>query len=165
MGMLPNFEDEGAVNEFIDYLQKGGTLQHVYNMSDADLEVMYLAATRYHRRQEYQAAADSFLFLTFLNPYPTKFWIGLGESLRLNGQHERAADAYRMASHYDPEDPRPYFHAASSLISLERYGEAMDRLLLCVNHAQGKEAYGSMREVAHELIDDITEKLKESRNG
>jgi type III secretion system low calcium response chaperone LcrH/SycD len=156
---IPDLDDENTISEFIDYLKKGGTLQKMYQMTDSDIEMMFVAASRYMGRQEYEDAADAYLFLTFLNPYRTDFWIGLGEASRLSEQLDRAIDAYQMASHYDAEDPRPYFHAGSCMIRKESYGEALHQMMLAVEHCQGKDEFGSMREVAHELIDDLKERM------
>lgn len=163
--MSEEIGDEEYVDQLIGYLKGGGTIQDVYNMTETDMEVMFLAASRYFQIQKFEEAADSFLFLTFLNPYQSKFWLGLGEALKMNKEYERAVEAYTMASLNDCEDPRPYFHAAACLMQLDKLKKAHERLSLCVIYAQEIPGYHSLAETSEELMDDIKHRLEEQQKA
>lgn len=156
-------EDDGKVERMVDYLQQGGTIQDLYGISDQDMEVMFFAASRFLQRQSYKEASDSFLFLTFLNPYISKYWMGLGEGLRLFRDYEKAIEAYLLASIMDYEDPRPYFQSGSCFLALSNPQAALERFLLSVEHSRGKKEYSSLREISLELVDDLTHKVAEER--
>lgn len=157
--MSEELDDENYVHELIDYLKKGGTIQDVYNMTDTDMEVMFLAASRYFHQQRYQEASDAFLFLTFLNPYVAKTWLALGEALKMCTEYARAVEAYTMASLNDCEDPRAYFHAAACLLQIGELQKAQDRLKLCALYAQEAPGFHSLVASSEELIDDIQHRL------
>lgn len=154
-------DDDKKVEKMVDYLQQGGTIQDIYGISDKDMEVMFFSATRYLQRHEFKEAADSFLFLTFLNPYISQYWMGLGEGLRQLKDYEKAIEAYLLSSMMNYEDPRPYFHSGSCFLALAKPQAALERFRLAVEYCHGKNEYGSLKEISLELVDDLTHKVAE----
>ncbi len=148
------------VEELITFLHKGGTVQQIYGISDADLTAMFAAAGRYLTQKRYKEAADCFVFLTFLNPYHADFWMGLGQCYRLSKDYEKAIETYTMASVYDYDDPRPHFHCADCYLALEEGQKALDRIVLTLDRCRGKKEFASLQEVCYELVDDINSRLK-----
>ena len=143
------------------FLQEGGTVQEIYGMEDGDVEVMFIAAARYLKLEKLQEAADCFLFLTFLNPYLSKFWMGLGESYRLSKDYDKAIQTYTMASIYDYDDPRPHFHAAHCYLAKEAVKPAFEHMVVCLERCRGQSQFASLQEVCYELLDDLGEKIKQ----
>lgn len=153
------------IEDMITYLQQGGSVQDIYEIADRDMEVMFVSATRYLQRHEYQKASDSFLFLTFLNPYVGKYWQGLGEACRYLQDYEKAVEAYILSSMMDWEDPRPYFHCGSCYIALNKPQPAIDRFLLAIEYSRGKPEFGTLTEICYELVDDLSHRIDQGEES
>jgi type III secretion system low calcium response chaperone LcrH/SycD len=143
-----------------DFLQKGGSVQELYNISARDSEVMFAAASRYLSQNQWNTAADCFLFLTFLNPYQTRNWMGLGESHRMAGDWDKAIDVYTIAISNEDDDPRPHFHLANCYLAKNMGNEALSSLETTLETCKGKNKFASLTETCRDLIDTIQNRLK-----
>ena len=155
--------NDDDIEKLLDFLQQGGTVQELYGMEDSDVDVMFVSASRYLQQEQFEEAADAFLFLTLLNPYQGKFWMGLGESHRLQKEFDLALQNYKMAAVYDSKNPKPYFHQANCYIANDKPEKALEKLELCLEHCQGKSAFKSMQEVCYELVDDLKTRIENKR--
>ena len=129
-------------------MDEGKTFQEVIGYSQETMEKFYKAAYNLFQQQEYQKAADSFIFLTTLNPNINSYWLGLGMSEQLCGGYQGALLAYAMAILTDVENPTPHYHSASCYRILRDFDSAIQSLEMAVRCADDKPQYAHLKQQA-----------------
>jgi type III secretion system low calcium response chaperone LcrH/SycD len=93
--------------------------QNQFNVSDEVLSQYYSAAREYLDEENFPGARDTFLFLTFLNPAVSNFWIGLGVAEQSQGAYQKAVDAYKMGEIVDPDNPTIHANSCQCYMALK----------------------------------------------
>jgi type III secretion system low calcium response chaperone LcrH/SycD len=111
-------------------LLTSGTLQESFGVEKSEMELLYFEAYQAYQKDLFQEALELFRWLTILNPFEKKYWLGLGASQQLKTSYEPALKAYAIAYLLDCYDPFPHFHAFECYLALKDYPEAEKALLL-----------------------------------
>lgn len=136
-------------------VKEGKTFQEIIGYSKETMEKFYSIARSLFERQEYNKAADAFVFLTTLNPYVHNYWLGLGMSEQLNGGFQGALLAYAMAILTNPENPAAYYQSASCYRSLDDKKNAIMSFELAARCCGENEAYSDLKSQAEAAIEAL----------
>lgn len=124
-------------------MKEGKTFQEIIGYSRTAMEKFYKVARNLFQKQEYNKAADAFVFLTTLNPYVHNYWLGLGMSEQLGRTYQGALLAYAMAILTDIGNPTAHYQSASCYRQLEDYDNSVQSyemaIRCCGDSAQFKE--------------------------
>lgn len=146
------------VTQFRNDLIEGSSVQDILEYSDQTLANFYKAAYALFEEKRYEDATHAFLFLTVLNPYNHDFWVGLGMSLQMTHEYERAIDAYELAALADISSPVPYFYLAKCLFAIHDRTSALQALELALETAGDEERFQDLKNQAEHakktLLDD-----------
>lgn len=107
--------DEQAVEAF---LQDGGTLAMLNEVSSDTLEQLYTLGFNQYRAGKYDEAHKIFQALCVLDHYEARFFLGLGACRQALGQFQLAIDSYSYGAMMDLQEPRFPFHAAECLLQM-----------------------------------------------
>jgi len=133
------------------YIDEGKSFQDILGYSNETMEKFYGAAHRLFTKEQYQEAADAFVFLTTLNPYVHNYWLGLGMCEQLNTDHEAALVAYGMAVITDDDNPLPHYHSACCLEAVGDLPNAIASLDLTIDTCGHNEKHQNLKEHALRL--------------
>jgi len=132
-------------------IRDGVTFQEILGYDSSTMNKFYGAASRLFDLQEYRKSADSFSFLTTMNPYVHSYWVGLGMSEQLDGEYADALLAYAMAVLTDVENPIPHYHSATCYKELGELEDGIDALQMTIEYAGGNKQYSQLKEHAQSL--------------
>lgn len=130
------------------YVEEGKTFQEIIGYEDATMEKFYAAAYRLFERGEFRQAADAFIFLTTLNPYTHKYWLGLGMAEQSTEEFEAALVAYAMAVMIQVSNPIPHFHSATCYYRMGDKNSAAQSLDLAIEQAGDQAEYAELCKAA-----------------
>lgn len=133
-------------------VKEGKTFQEIIGYSTETMEKFYGIARSLFERQEYNKAADAFVFLTTINPYVHNYWLGLGMSEQLNGGFQGALLAYAMAILTNPENPAAHYQSASCYRSLGDTKNAIMSFELAARCSGEEEEYSALKSQAEAAI-------------
>lgn len=139
--------------------EKGVSFQEILHLPDELIEKCYQAARTIFERQNYEDAADAFLFLTTLNPQIECFWLGLGLSEQLMNRYEPAITAYNMCILIEPSNPMPHIHMAECFWLLEDRIQAINSLEKAIELSQNHPDYVDVYEEAVHIKNTIEKNL------
>lgn len=120
------------------------TNQKLLGISDEVLEKYYQTAWRFLEDKNWFDAMDSFLFLSFLNPYVHAFWIGLGLAEQSQQKYNDALIAYTMAEATNPSDPVAYANAYQCGIALGEHEYARFSLKKAISCCEDKPEFAGL---------------------
>ncbi len=129
-------------------IEEGKTFQEIFGFNVVSMEKFYQAACRLFEQQQYEEASDAFLFLTTLNPRVHNYWLGLGMSEQLNGEHDAALIAYNVAISTDTKDPLPHYHSAGCYDVLHDKERALSCIELALSRAGDHPEYAHIKQQA-----------------
>lgn len=101
----------------------------VPQFTEEHLEAFYTLAFDFYENGKYREAINFFRFLTTIDHMNKKHWIGLGASLQMLKDYEKAIEAYALATLLDEQDPHAPLYAAECCFSMgdrERGMQALD---------------------------------------
>ena len=139
-------------------VDEGKTLQEILGYSIETMDKFYEAAHSLFQKQQYEEAADAFVFLTTLNPKVHNYWLGLGMSEQLIEEYDAALMAYGMAILTNMENPLPHYHSASCYQALHDKNSAIISLELALRQAHGREEYALVREKSESALNQLNNK-------
>ncbi len=134
---------------------EGRTFQEILGFTLKTMDKFYSAAYNLFQRQQYEEAADAFVFLTTLNPRIHTYWVGLGMSEQLNEEYDAALMAYSMAILTNVENPLPHYHSAACYHALQEKENAVASLEMALQHAGVKEEYAHIKKHAQATLDSL----------
>lgn len=138
-------------------VKEGKTFQEVIGYSTNTMEKFYTIARVLFEKQEYDKAADAFVFLTTLNPYVHNYWLGLGMSEQLNGGYQGALLAYAMAILTNPENPAAHYQSANCYRAMNDIKNARLSFELAARCCGDHEEYASLKDQAESAIEALKE--------
>lgn len=156
------FEDPSLLAE---EMAKGRNMQSIVGWSDEIILDMYDAAVRISSRQEYEKAADAFLFLTALNPGIASFWIGSGLCLQKQGRYDEALYVFRCGLVHTCDDWAMYAHTVRCCLEMKQYEDAINTLDLAIHLAKVDPEDPQLGARAENLKSYVVDKQKEHEKG
>lgn len=137
-------------------VHEGKTFQEILGYTPEKMESFYESAYNLFKMQEYEKAADAFIFLTTLNPYVHNYWLGLGMSEQLNDSFQSGLLAYAMAILTDMQNPLPHYHSAKCYLGIDDKVSAIaaleTALVLAKESDQHKDLIESINTALQRLI-------------
>lgn len=142
-GEFPFPDDLDAyLEDFIpNQLLKSATLQQAFGVTGYEMEELYKEGHTFYEADQYRDSCTIFKWLVLLNPYQTKYWLGLAASQQLSGFYDKALHSYALATLLDNEDPYPHLHAFECYLALDNLEEALKALECAYVRASGKLDY------------------------
>jgi type III secretion system low calcium response chaperone LcrH/SycD len=95
------------------------TLKELKGLTDAHLEAIYSVAYTHYQSDQFSDAIAVFSWLCLLDPFQSKYWMGLAAAQQMNKAYEQAIDAYGFASLTgDPNNPLNYLRIGECCLEL-----------------------------------------------
>jgi type III secretion system low calcium response chaperone LcrH/SycD len=138
-----------------EHLSRGGTLGDWFAMGPAERAAADALARYFYQQDQYDTAAQLFLWLIAMEPYERSYLLGLGAVRMMQERYPEAVDQYAAALALDIEDPQPAFLMAQCLLKMGLRDPARDALSICLEYAKGA-AHAELRSRAQALL-DLTE--------
>lgn len=110
--------------------------QFFSSFSDEDHEKLYAYAYELYRNGKYRESAQFFRFLTVLNGFDRRIWIGLGASYQMLKQYVQAIGCYSVAAVQNPDDPLVHRYAADCFFAMGNFSKAIEALSSSIAMAQ-----------------------------
>lgn len=95
------------------------SVQEFLGISNDLLNTYYEVSNQLLAEKRFVEASDAFMFLTFLNPLYSNFWLGLGISEQSQEHYQAATLAYLNTIQTSPNNPAPYANLAQCLLALD----------------------------------------------
>lgn len=135
----------GNRDDFLRQVAEEKTLQQIAHVGDETLEKMYQAAKWLYNDKQFKQAAESFGFLTLLNPTRYAFWLGLGNAEFYNKQYEAALLAYAFCCETNPEDPTCHLFSCRCYEQINEIDNAVNALDLALFVIADKAEYADLK--------------------
>lgn len=119
----------------------GESLEAVFGFNDEIMARFYNKAHQLFQEKSYHRSADTFFFLSLINPYQSIYWLGLGMSDHLRQAYDSALFAYAMVSLIDPKNPIPHYHSADCYLAKSDKQSALASYKLAIELADGDFQY------------------------
>lgn len=142
-------------DELIAYFDKGGTWQELMGYDQGLMDRQYKIASDLYHQADYKNAAAVFSYLTTLNPYDYRFWMGLGFAKQSERLYEEAIVSYTAAGAIDPEQPLPYLHAAQCFYALQLKEMSLENLQKALEVAKSKPEHQETYRKAEILLNNF----------
>ncbi|MEJ5301204.1 MAG: SycD/LcrH family type III secretion system chaperone [Thermodesulforhabdaceae bacterium] len=140
------------------------TLQEVKGFSDEQMEAIYAIAFNLYQGGKYKDAVEVFTWLGMMNPFVSKYWMGLGASLQMLKDFNNALNAYAVAAITSkPEDPVPHLHAGECYLGLGDKEEALKAFTMASDFSKNKPQYKKVFAKAQAFKEIIELKVKEQK--
>ncbi len=138
---------EAYLADFVpNTLLSSETLQIAFGVTHDEMEELYGEAYGFYEQEAYVKAADVFRWLVLLNPFISKYWMGLGACQQLLGLFEKALHSYAVAALLDSLSPYPHFYAFECYEALGDPNEAAKALMLAEARACADFKYQRLKE-------------------
>ncbi len=110
---------QASADELEQFLQDGGTLGMLNDISPDMLEQLYALAYEQYQAGKWQEAQKLFQMLCILDHYDARFYLGLGACRQANGEWEQAIQSYSYGALLDMKDARFPFYAAECHLHMD----------------------------------------------
>ena len=124
--------------------------QEPFPLSEKTLGTFYRVGRILFEQERFEEAGSLFLFLVYLFPEKSFYWLAYGHCLYNQKRHEEALFAYAVASSADPSNPEPRIFSAKIYFELEEPEEAFLELKECEKLAS-EEGGGKWSELLQEI--------------
>jgi len=156
-GAAPVSSDGDLADQLREHLTRGGTLGDWFGMGPAERAAADALARYFYQQDQYDTAAQLFLWLIAMEPYERSYLLGLGAVRMMQQRYPEAVDQYAAALALDIEDPQPAFLMAQCLLKMGLRDPARDALSICLEYAKGP-AHAELRGRA-QALQDLTERV------
>lgn len=143
-----------------DFLLNQKTFKDIKGITDKEMEGIYATAYNFYTHGKFDRANDVFSSLCQMDPYQSKYWLGLGATRQMEKKYEKAIEAYGLAILMDAKNPLPPFHAAHCLIKLNNKDGAIQALEAVIEVAKGKKEYEDVLSQAEQILEGLKKKSK-----
>lgn len=113
-------------------------------LSPDSLEALYAMAYELYRNGKHSDAKDFFRFLTLINSFERKYWMGLGACYQMLKHYPEAIECYSAAAIQDPMDPYVHMHAADSYFLMNNLEKAREALESAITTANLDDTYNAL---------------------
>ena len=121
---------------------EGLTIANTKGISREQLEAVYAVGLNYYNTGHTEEAKKIFGFLVLFDHLSAKYWMGMGATLQVMREFERAAKCYAMASFLDLNNPKPQYHAAECFLALKNKTDAESAIAMVETYADPKTERG-----------------------
>jgi len=125
--------------------------QIAFGVRDAEMEALYAKAYELYHAENYLIAANLFRWLVLLNPFVTKYWMGLGASQQLINDCKKALECYAVAYVLDDNSPYPHFYAYECYEAMGEESDALIALQMASERALRDEKYAELAKEVQEI--------------
>ncbi|CAJ1878787.1 hypothetical protein PEKONANI_03293 [Aeromonas jandaei] len=137
------------------FLEDGGTLAMLRNISNDTLEQMYALGFSQYHSGKYDDAQKIFQVLCVLDHYESRFFLGLGACRQALGLYQQAIDSYSYGAMMDLQEPRFPFHAAECLLHLGELDKAESGFHSAQLLAAGKPQHAVLADNASTMLEAV----------
>lgn len=153
MTQLTEQQMQEVTASILDFIKKGGTFQEVKGLDEATMETTYAVAYNLYNSKKYEDAEKVFMFLSLMNHYEKKYFLGLGACRQVLKKNKEAIEAYIYASLLDLEDPMPPFYAASCHMAMGDKEAAIKAYDAAADLAGGKEQFRDIEQQSRNMME------------
>ncbi len=136
------------------YFEQGGTWQDLLKFDNNTMEAQYKVGFDLYQSADFKKAGGVFSYLTILNPYEEKYWMGLGLSKQSQKLFEEAVVAYLVVEAVTPQNPRPHLNLAQCFHALKESDDVKKHLKKAVALSAMKAEYQQINRDAQHLLDN-----------
>ncbi len=113
-----------SADELERFMQDGGTLGMLNDISSDMLEQLYALAYEQYQAGKWDNAQKFFQMLCLLDHYDARFYLGLGASRQALHEWEQAIQTYSYGALLEKNDPRFPFYAAECHLQMAAFDAA-----------------------------------------
>lgn len=113
-------------------------------LSPDSLSLLYVMGYEFYRNGKYEDAKCFFRFLSLVNSFERKYWMGLGACYQMLKSYPEAIECYSAAALQDPMDPYVHQYAADCYFHLNNIDKAKEALESALITANEDDAYESL---------------------
>lgn len=143
-----------------DFLSNQKTFKDIKGITDKEMEGIYATAYNFYTHGKFDRANDIFSALCQMDPYQSKYWLGLGATRQMEKKYEKAIEAYGLATLMDSKNPFPAFHSAHCFMKLSNNDSAIKALEAVTEIAKDKKEYKDVLSQAEQLLEGLKKKTK-----
>jgi type III secretion system low calcium response chaperone LcrH/SycD len=129
-------------------VKKGLLPQETLKLSKEKLLEFYQVAFTFFEGEYYQEASNLYLFLTFLNPHVSSFWVGLGMTEEMQEHYDSAIGAYLTALDLNENDLQPVLYCAECLNKMNKPKKAKELLQFAMRQLRDVPSYQEFKKQA-----------------
>ena len=169
MDEMVKFEEvsqEQLQNVINDVMTGQKTIQEVKGLSDEQMEAIYSMGYNLYQNAKYEDATQVFTWLTMLNPFQSKYWMGLGGALQMSKDFDWALQTYAMAAVVgEPRYPTPHLHAGECYMSKGDLDEAVKGFKMAMDFSEGNDKYKKVHLKAKAFCEILKQQLSKNKAG
>lgn len=139
----------------------GRTMRDFTNLTPESMEVFYMVAYNQYNAGQYEESSKVFQLLAALDHFDKRYWMGLGSSRAMEGNHKDAIKAFGYLGFLDVTDPVPSFHCARSFIATGKIKEAEAALRATIANSEGKAEHAEIKQQAEHTLELLQQGNKE----
>lgn len=134
------------MTEISDFFEKTsqGNVHALPQFSSDSLSTLYAMAYELYRNGKYEDAKGFFRFLTLVDSFERKYWMGLAACYQMLKGYAEAIECYSAAAIQDPSDPYVHWHAADCFFHSGNLTDANQALDSALTTAKANESYAAL---------------------
>ncbi|WP_444917408.1 SycD/LcrH family type III secretion system chaperone [Microbulbifer sp. JMSA003] len=156
---VPSLTDDIDENDWINFLEKGGTLAEALDVNAEELEAIYTLAYKKYESCNYKEALSLFQLLCQCDHYEAKYMLGLGATRQALSEHQLAGETFSFAAIVHPHDPRFPYYAAECHLALGDWRSAGSGFEMTMLRCEGKPEFQTLNEKATAQFERLKAKL------
>lgn len=148
-----------------DFLVNQKTFKDLKGITDKEMEAIYATAYNFYTHGKFDRADVIFSGLCQMDPYQSKYWLGLGATRQMEKKYEKAIESYGLATVMDAKNPLPAFHAAHCLMKLHDNDRAIAALETVIELSKNKKEHKDLKIQAEQLLEGLQKKTKQHKSN
>ena len=148
-----NYEELGELVKQV--LEDKKTLAQVNNVSESELNNLYVDAVAYYAAEEMDEALTQFTYLVMNNPWNRLYLVGLASCLHAEKQYQNAMVFYGYAAMMDARDAAVTFRIGQCFNSLGMMKEAIEALQTSIDQSYVTPVQPEVRSLAQSALYSI----------
>ena len=137
------------------WLASGGSVGHVLEISEAQLEAMYQLGHRVYAQGRYEDAFKVFSMLVIFQHNNDHYLMALAGAAQMTGRYKDALQHYSTATLLRIDDPRPIYFSAECLIAIGNLDLAAESLRLVIEMSEEDSTNQILSSRASALLSNI----------
>lgn len=111
-------------------------INNLPKLSTETLSTLYAIAYDLYEKGKTVDSKQIFRFLTLLDPFDRRYWMGLAASYQVLKDYQTALETYSIAAIQEPNDPYVHLYAADCLFALGQNKKAVQTLESAITVAE-----------------------------
>ncbi|MCP4745723.1 MAG: tetratricopeptide repeat protein [Desulfobacteraceae bacterium] len=129
-------------------------------ITQKELKFKHRRAHAFFMQKKYDKSQIFYFHLCIAQPFDGRFWFGLGETLRKNGDFEKAIQAFEFSCLLLPGDPKPAYFAGLCWLKLNNAAKAKFFFKIATYFPVNSKINKVFINRAQTLVDNIEKKEK-----